>query len=946
MNEFYPEACRKCGLYENCATWKITAKSTFSSPVDVLFVGSNPGRDEDEQGTPFAGDSAKFLYGFIDALEGCSYAVTNAVKCANKKDGKTLPIGKKHVDACRDFLLDDIRQWQPKIVVALGATALQSIWPDGPGTVGKARGCHKLPGFWLIVVDHPFNHISGSRDLTAEYERLMDNICRILEGDVRVNAEHDIRLLLTWGDVLGAVGELTTCPTLAFDFEDNTVHDKKKGDPQRLTMYHEGVVPLCVGWQGRRRNGTFTPCYMFPLEHRESPFRQYDWKNVEGAWVLAGPRTDGLPGVSQDAWAQQFLRFLQPIVRGGARVEGAPEVKVRRFLIGHNIKYDLNWLSLYYGIHADELCGIEDTLTRSFVLDQSKFGHNLGDLANTYLGWPAWWHEVYRFKDAVKNGHGSFGDPPLGVLTKYCGMDVTGTNLLFQKSLEWSIPPCYRFLMEAVVWFRRNELRGVPVSESEIKRLSAHFYERFGTADDNAHAIFQQTLEAYPVVQQAAVSGRQEWQRRYAERVQSNIPPEQIEAEIGKQPGIYKIAPQGQKFIPALAELTGFYTEERTKKTGMPSYSGKAIEDYAEVDKKSQLVEGAEPYGQNANKDLWRLIHAYRKGRTLLSNFLKPMSKYVIEGRMHPSWHLTKTNTVDEEDPSGTETGRLATSDPNLLNAKKDPLLLGIYTALPGYWLFKFDFAQMELRRMADVFNVQALIDAFSRGEDPYRALAMLMWDLRLEDVTEAIRDDSKRNVLARIYLEGTYSLAKRNKLDRAKLDEVDRRMKAILPELDPAIEACFAQVERGEFITTGFGRRRKFELSEKTGAWNFPIQSECSDITTSKFIQLAKMIDAQHPLLRGVELMLHVHDALLFQIPKDNWEAVELIRTVLLDTGTLPIVIRVPLDCDIEYGPNWAKLQKLKMVKGPEKTTWLTKKEGTMAAVCRAYEPLPWEPR
>jgi DNA polymerase-1 len=217
------------------------------------------------------------------------------------------------------------------------------------------------------------------------------------------------------------------------------------------------------------------------------------------------------------------------------------------------------------------------------------------------------------------------------------------------------------------------------------------------------------------------------------------------------------------------------------------------------------------------------------------------------------------------------------------------------------------------------VCGIQSLIAAFKRGEDPYEATASWVLGIPLEKVTPSQRDDFKRNVLARIYLESMFSLAKRNKLEEGRVREVDEKLSLAMPELDAAVQAVFEKVDRGEVFETAYGRRRTFKPEEKRSAWNNPIQSECADIAAQKLMELC---DACFPeLRRSEELMepavpfLLIYDAIMAIMPKDEFlfDRIHRMGEIMHDMETLPMRLNVPLATDAAYGSTWANMRELK---------------------------------
>ncbi len=124
------QGCRGCGLYEN-ATQAVFGEGLVKS--EVMLVGEQPGDSEDRQGRPFVGPAGRVLdRALVEAgIDRSLVYVTNAVK-----HFKWTPRGKRRIHktpaaeeirACRPWLDAEIEAVEPKVVVALGATAAKAI---------------------------------------------------------------------------------------------------------------------------------------------------------------------------------------------------------------------------------------------------------------------------------------------------------------------------------------------------------------------------------------------------------------------------------------------------------------------------------------------------------------------------------------------------------------------------------------------------------------------------------------------------------------------------------------------------------------------------------------------------------------------------------------------------------------------------------------------------
>ncbi len=144
-------ACQACDLYK---TRTQTVFGVGNRQADWLFIGEAPGADEDRQGEPFVGRAGQLLNSMLYALGLAREQVfiANVLKCRppNNRDPKTEEV--KH---CESFLQQQIRLIQPRIIVALGRHAAQSLLDTGQA-LAKLRGTvHQYENTPLVVTYHP-----------------------------------------------------------------------------------------------------------------------------------------------------------------------------------------------------------------------------------------------------------------------------------------------------------------------------------------------------------------------------------------------------------------------------------------------------------------------------------------------------------------------------------------------------------------------------------------------------------------------------------------------------------------------------------------------------------------------------------------------------------------------------------------------------------------------
>lgn len=143
--------CEKCGLHKT-RTNVVVGKGSLNG--DLMLVGEGPGRQEDEQGTPFVGAAGKLLNLLLDALEITEdmYYITNIVKC--RPPNNRIPL-EDEANQCLIYLREQVRLLNPKIIVCLGATAAKYLI-DKNVKITKIRGQWIVrKQFWLIPTFHP-----------------------------------------------------------------------------------------------------------------------------------------------------------------------------------------------------------------------------------------------------------------------------------------------------------------------------------------------------------------------------------------------------------------------------------------------------------------------------------------------------------------------------------------------------------------------------------------------------------------------------------------------------------------------------------------------------------------------------------------------------------------------------------------------------------------------
>lgn len=170
-------SCTRCRLHEG-RTMSVFHRG--DPTAQVMFVGEGPGETEDQKGEPFVGASGKLLDKLI-AEAGFArdkVYVCNVVKC--RPPGNRKP-ETDEIIACRSYLVQQIEIVRPRMIVALGATAVRGLFPYAkPGGITSIRGQWKLYGDIPVmptlhpsyVLREPFRKRDVRTDLAAVMAKL------------------------------------------------------------------------------------------------------------------------------------------------------------------------------------------------------------------------------------------------------------------------------------------------------------------------------------------------------------------------------------------------------------------------------------------------------------------------------------------------------------------------------------------------------------------------------------------------------------------------------------------------------------------------------------------------------------------------------------------------------------------------------------------------------
>jgi len=270
---------------------------------------------------------------------------------------------------------------------------------------------------------------------------------------------------------------------------------------------------------------------------------------------------------------------------------------------------------------------------------------------------------------------------------------------------------------------------------------------------------------------------------------------------------------------------------------------------------------------------------------------------------------------------TGTETGRLSSSQPNLQNipirTELGRKIRGAFIPLvDGHVLLSADYSQIELRILAHLSGDEGLIQAFRDGEDIHAATAAQMFDVSLPQVRSDMRTAAKRVNFGIIYGISSFGLAKDLGVSfNEAQDFIDRyflRYPRVKAFMDQAIEECrqngysMTLMNRRRDIPEIISRNNNIRQFAERQAINTPVQGTAADLIKMAMLRVDEAMQRQR--LKSM-MLITVHDEIVFDlVPMEESAMVDLVRREMESAMTL----KVPIGVSLKKGPNWLEMEEI----------------------------------
>ena len=370
---------------------------------------------------------------------------------------------------------------------------------------------------------------------------------------------------------------------------------------------------------------------------------------------------------------------------------------------------------------------------------------------------------------------------------------------------------------------------------------------------------------------------------------------------IKKEKEIYKIS--GKEFNIGSPKQLGeiIYNDlkiaklKKTKK-GSLATSAKILEDLASTGHKFP-----------------KLVIEWRQDSKLKSTYTDALQDHINKKtrRVHTSFLLAATNT-----------GRLASSDPNLQNipikTADGKEIRKAFIADKGNILISADYNQIEMRILADMADVKELKKAFKNNQDIHSLTASQVFGVPINKINTDLRRKAKAINFGIIYGITQYGLAKQISVSNQEAQDFINEYFKKFPEIKDYMNSTIKFCRKNGYVNNIFGRRihlrsindKNFSIRsfQERAAINAPIQGSAADIIRLAMIEIDKAIEKEKKI--SAKMLLQIHDELVFESSiKDQKNNEKLIKKVMTSVSSSDHhMFSIPLEVNVNSGYNWGE--------------------------------------
>jgi DNA polymerase-1 len=511
--------------------------------------------------------------------------------------------------------------------------------------------------------------------------------------------------------------------------------------------------------------------------------------------------------------------------------------------IGFNIKFN----AVMFAQHGVVIRNHDDAQLMSYALDAGRNAHGLDALAERWLG-----HATMSYGELTGSGKGklTFDQVAIDRATAYSAEDADVILRLWRvlkpRLVAERMTAVYETLERPLISvLARMERRGISIDRQVLSRLSGEFAQTAARVEAEIQEIAGEPINVGS--------------------------PKQIGDVIFGKMGI----PGGSK-----------------TKTGAWSTSAQILDELAEQ-----------------GHEFPKKILEWRQVSKLKSTYTDALPTYV-----HPQTHRVHTTYA----LAATTTGRLSSNEPNLQNipvrTEDGRKIRRAFIASPGHKLVSADYSQIELRLLAEIADIPVLKQAFRDGLDIHAMTASEMFGVPVKDMPGEVRRRAKAINFGIIYGISAFGLANQLGIAReeasAYIKKYFERFPGIRAYMDETRDFCRAH----GYVETLFGRKCHYpdikasnasvRSFNERAAINARLQGTAADIIRRAMI---RMEDALAEKKLSAQMLLQVHDELIFEVPDDEVAAtLPVVQHTMQDAPFPAVLLSLPLHVDARAADNW----------------------------------------
>ncbi len=511
--------------------------------------------------------------------------------------------------------------------------------------------------------------------------------------------------------------------------------------------------------------------------------------------------------------------------------------------IGHDLKFA--WQ--LFALRGIEIATYDDTLLMSYALDAGSYSHGLDSLAGRVFN-----HAALDVGTLTKAGKAKITFDAVGIdrATEYAAerADIVLRlwRVLKPRLAAEQLRNVYETLERPLLAVLGHmERRGIAIDRQVLSRLSGEFAQEAAGLQDEIN-----TLAAEPV----------------------NVgSPKQI----------------GDILFGKLGLAGGTKT-----KTGQWATGARLLEELAEQ-------------GHELPQKIldWRQVSKLKSTYTdALPGFVNPTTK-----RVHTNYALAATTT-----------GRLSSSEPNLQNipvrTEDGRKIRRAFIADPGQKLVSADYSQIELRLLAEIAGIEQLRKAFRDGLDIHAMTASEMFGVPVKNMPAEVRRRAKAINFGIVYGISAFGLANQLGIEREEAGAYIRKYFERFPGIRDYIEETKTYARNNGYVLTLFGRKCHYpeikasnasvRAFNERAAVNARLQGTAADIIRRAMVRMDTAL-AKKKL--SAQMLLQVHDELVFEVPDDEVDkTLPVVTSVMVDAPLPALSLSVPLQVEAHAAGNW----------------------------------------